>query len=171
MKTLAVCFYGDVLPSVDTMHSVFEKFKHYQISMFTGVSERKTQALLKSAFDKRKVEISKMFEFDICLAIDSSASELIKYTAVTPGYPNTIYFTKGFYKHSTMSTGVNPSVFYGRSLTFDRACEFDVNLNHINYKWLRGNTLEELFHYHLKSLDIRTRCINRENSDMFIRTT
>lgn len=170
MKKLAVCFYGNELETQAHLNLVFEKFKEFDISTFSSNAAEKLDALQYVAHKKHTYEILQKCNFDVCLALDTASIDLLNYTYIDNIENNFVYFTKGFFKHKTVSTGVSAEIFYASSLTFDRACEMKTNLAYIDMGWLRGHDPAELFYYHLKSLNIRTECINCENSNMFIRT-
>ncbi len=170
MKKLAVCFYGHESETQAHLDLVFEKFKEFNISIFSSNAEDKLTALQEAAHKKHTSEILQKHNYDVCLAIDTSSIDLLYYTTINNIENNFVYFTKGFFKRNTVSTGVSTEIFYASSLTFDRACEMKINSEYIDIEWLRGRDSAELFYYHLKSLNIRTECINRENSNMFIRT-
>jgi len=171
MKTLAVCFYGIKLADSVIIDLVLEKFKEYDISIFNECNPTTSVALLKVAHRKHSEEILNKHDYDICMAVHTSAHNLIQHTTIKNLEPNFLYFTKGYFNEPDRSTGVSKEIFYATSLTFDRACEFKINLNYIDKRWLRSQGPEALFYYHLKSLNIRTECIDCENSHMFIRTT
>lgn len=172
MKTLAVCFYGITSHTVALEKLILEKFKEFDISIFSDYTTDPADALLNVAYKKRCDEITKRHDYNICMAIDTALSlDVIHSTTIKNIENNFLYFTKGFFKHPTQSTGVSKEIFYATSITFDRACEFKIDLGYIDTAWLRGQDQEELFYYHLKSLNIQTECIDCENSNMFIRST
>lgn len=171
MKTLAVCFYGTNTESTKLVDSVKFKFSNFKVTIFSATHQERSAALLISCNKKRSHELSIFKEFDICLAVDTLVGELIDFTEIKNELKNNIvYYTKGYFRSDRRSTGVSPSIFYAKSLTFDRAAEFKTNLQYIETGWLREITPESVFFYHLNTMNIKTECINYENSSLFIRS-
>lgn len=173
MRTLALCFYGKMPADAALKEKAISRYPNCQCTVFESYdSDSRSKALMNVAFLKRQQEILNYTDFDVCLAIDTE-KDLLAHTLIRSIIkPDTLYFTKGYYLTKRGGvTGVSPEIFYADSMTFDRAAEFFIGLQNTDLEWLTSRRVEEIFFYHLKSLAIKTECINRENSDMFIRAT
>lgn len=169
MKKIACCFYGNKLPD-DTISKICSDLtgENIHVTTFMSYSDDKFKSLESVAHIKRKYEIVNKFDFDICIAIDGITDSII---IPEPIDDNTVYYYSGAFINA--STLICPGLFLAVSEIFDRACEFNINLPNINAHWLpleQQNSSGKFF-YHLKSLMIKTKCINYENSSLFIRST
>ena len=134
------------------------------------------------AHQKRQYEIHYLKkEFDVCVSIcvnehtkDFLSSDILLYllvnlTMISKVEENVLYFSTGGFKNSDSSTFIDPWVFYADSLTFDIASNFAV-VQELLPQNKKSSTMPEDFYYYLKSLKVRTECINYENCGLFKRS-
>jgi len=165
MKTLAVCIYsfkdGRIITDIRRL------FSEYSVTVICDMSNDVAQSIYNVSLMKRDREILNKADFDICMAINGSCS-LDEYMRIsTEPSLNTIYFSSGILHYRSIS--INFDMFYGKSSSFDRACEFNLNLKNIQLDRLyKSSTLGDKFYFHLKSLNLNPRCINHENSDLLV---
>ena len=175
---LAICLYGlqtDTVDHIKLLCSSIFKFEH--ITYFEGFdSSCMYENLWISAFKKRQHELDSKRVFDVCLAIDATSSidilskPKIAELNISKYREEKLYFIAGEYFYDRGSTAISPSIFFSNSLIFDLACNF----GKVFYKlptFRKAKTIEEDFYYFLKTLKIKTRCVNYENSSLFKRTT
>ncbi len=169
---IAICFYGSA-PSDEIRKIILDKFGKLEFKIFESYDTDTFKSLEVVSFKKRDYELENNIEFSLCVAIHTDDIELMKnFNILNLKFTqhNTIYFMKGYFSISRYKTGINPEIFFAKSSTFDRICEFYTNQRFfIDRHWVRGQ-LEEVFYYHVKSLIIKAACINYENSNLFIRT-
>ncbi len=173
MRKLALCFYGKI-PATDIQKAeAIARFSNRDCILFENYdTASRSKSLMNVSYLKRQFEILNHFSFDTCVAIDSESDALMHTVLRYHARPGFVYFTKGYYLTSHGgTTGVNPEIFYAESMTFDRAAELCIGMQNMDSDWMTSDRIEEIFYLHLKSLDIKTECVNCENSDMFIRAT
>jgi hypothetical protein len=182
MNNLAICLYGTSIDNVSIIkHYCEDALKYlldsYNITYFENVEDADIYlSLWKVAFKKRQEELIKKNDFDICLAIDTSDDNVNRFSNFEPLLSNIhyyndkkIYFSTGTFFPERGSTSVSPQIFFSNSLMFDLACNFGLKRHTLPSNRKLG-TIGEDFYYFLKTLKIKTECINYENSDLFKRT-
>jgi len=176
---LAVCLYGisNTNEHVIKQYCADNLSYLYNINYFNHYEDNDIyNNLWKVSFKKRQTELINKKDFDVCLAIDTSDDTadlfLNHKILLNIHYYNKdkIYFAKGDFFSLKGSTGASPQIFFSNSVTFDLACNFGLKL-HTLPKDRKLGTIGEDFYYFLKTLKIKTECINYENSDLFKRTT
>lgn len=182
---LAICLYGyERAVDLDVIKkTILEKLPMCRVKFFesfvpdTDPDIRVFLSLQRVAFKKRSFEIQTKEEFDLCIALNINNHEEIKhFKMVRNPKSDTVYYTRGGYNETYVVTFTNPDLFYADSFTFDRACEYYLNLPNIEMHRLRGygNMIfghPEIFYYHLKTLILTTECVNNEDRNLFERTT
>ena len=181
--SLAICLYGTNKDSGVELKQLLDKqFTEFNISYFESYDDADHyKNLWLSSFKKRQRELEIDTDFDACLAIDVTDIELAQllksdfYTVLQPYKLNDIqhhvvYFLKGAFYPVRVSTAISTSGFYADSVTFDLACNFNTLAGKLSAN-TKAITCEEEFYYFLKTLKIKTECINYENSSLFKWTT
>jgi len=171
--TIAICFYGKP-PTNKVRELINEKFKEFEFIEFESYDSNEFKSLLDVSFKKRDYEIENNINFSACIAINSTDTDAIKLLhplRIKIVTYNVIYFIKGCFDETRYRTGINPEIFYATSLTFDRICEYYTNLKNLCMAQNPSSRPEEVFYFHIKSLLLKAKCIDYENSGLFIRTT
>lgn len=176
---IAICLYGlptDTVGRTKLLCSSIFKFSD-PITYFESFgSSCVYENLWISAFKKRQHELDSKQVFDVCLAIDTTSSidilskPEIAELNISEYREEKLYFITGEYFSNRGSTAISPSVFFSNSLIFDLACNFGKVFDKLP-TFRKTETIEEDFYYFLKTLKIKTRCVNYENSSLFKRTT
>jgi hypothetical protein len=175
LRRTAVCFYGtsnkntlSIREYLDKSFSDLNYFEHYDDDVY--------KSLWISNFKKRQVELALKQDFSSCLAIDTSDDtlELILnntdlLSKINSCTDNKIYFVNGEFFLNKGSTSASPQIFFSNSFTFDLACNFGLQRSTLPLDRKLG-TIGEDFYYFLKTLKIKTQCINYENRNLFKRT-
>jgi len=170
MKSLAICVHGNLSKSSEDL--IIDKFSDYDIEFFKDDNADIIKSLHILSLLKRDYEIQKFKEFDICMAILVDDIEMLNNININPILEDRkLYFYNGkIFNYSIIEIFLN--IFYSNSHTFDRVCEFSMNKNIYSIKNVYSDIdLPGLFYCHIKSLMLNTECINRENSNLFIRPT
>lgn len=138
--------------------------------------------LFNVSYKKQKYEFERKIFFTGCLALsiddDRISQELITSKEVdlfSQLDKNTLYFLTGSMNLSTIYkcayTSIDPLGFFTNSFLFDLACNF-VNVNS-TFETDRNEPspshIGERFYWYLKTLKIKTHCINYENRSLFKR--
>ena len=186
LPRMAICLYGRSAEQVELIkQNCSSVFREHDINYFYNFNSSDSyQNLFTSVFEKRTFEITNSFEFDICMALNVNTdseiyqyikSEVLMKLLINPTKVKNIdyeilYYPLGGINFTKAMTIVNTDSFFASSLTFDLASNFSVG-----YKDLPNGrkSIEPKydFYYFLKSLKIKTKCINYENSSLFKRTT
>lgn len=176
---IAICLYGLPTSTVDYTNklcsSIFKISDH--ITYFESFeSNNLYENLWICAFKKRQHELNSKRVFDVCLAVDTTNSidilsnPEIATINITDYREEKLYFIAGEYFYDRGSTAISPAVFFSNSLIFDLACNFGKVLDQLP-TFRKSKTIEEDFYYFLKTLKIKTKCVNYENSSLFKRST
>lgn len=177
---IAICLYGLPTDTVDVNRikllcsSIF-KFPN-RITYFESFGSNCIyENLWISAFKKRQHELDSKRVFDVCVAIDASRIDILSELEIaklniSEYREEKLYFVVGEYFSSQSSTAISPAIFFANSLIFDCVCNFGKVFDKLpDYR--KAKTIEEDFYFFLKTLKIKTRCINYENSSLFKRST
>jgi len=169
---IAVCLYGSSNSNVLGIQNYLNALG-YDITYFEHYEDDIYRSLWVSAFKKRQQELDKRQEFDICLAVDSSNKTLELFARhnnlllnISSYKDNKIYFVRGSFVQGQGSTNVSPQIFFSNSLTFDFACNFGTEYKTLPIDRKQGGIGTD-FYYFLKTLKIKTECINFENTELF----
>jgi hypothetical protein len=169
---IAVCLYGTSNSNLPGIQNYLNSLC-YNITYFEHYEDDVYRSLWVSAFKKRQQELDNREEFDICLAVQLSNETLelfAKYDSllsnITSYTDNKIYFVKGSFVQGQGSTNVSPQIFFSNSLTFDFACNFGTEYKTLPVDRKQGGIGTD-FYYFLKTLKIKTECINFENTELF----
>jgi hypothetical protein len=166
---LALCIYSKISDEVRT--ALLSKCKLFDVTVFEDYNEDKFRALYNVSILKRHHEIATKVDFTTCLAIGANRLDLIDSLSIRliPKY-RICHFIAGEYKPKLMSVSIDTDIFYADSSTFDRICEYHLNLPNINPERIfSGVEPGDKFYYHLKSLMLKSECTNFENRDLLIR--
>lgn len=166
---LAICYFGAKDENEKILKFARVCFPDYEVHMFTSIGEDKLRCFWKSAFKRREYELQHKFEFDVVMGVGSDMFKTFAYTKIPDVVEaNKIYYTTGHYIRLTHLAAADLSVFFCKSIEFDRLSElmFSVPLT----SSVTTNESEQFF-YHIKSLIFEAECINYENRSLFIRST
>jgi|SRR5690606_12407662 len=163
MTKIALCIYTDnadykIDPALEAFG--YEIFFEYHKNLFF--------ALRNVSVKKRIHELKLLEEYDICIGYDPMRSNIDDLNLKDPEY-NKVYYAYGHFNSTKFLTGAEPSLFFSKTVEFNRVCEFSDNYE--NIKDLRLEKISEKFIFHIRSLYLRNECVNYENSNLFIRTT
>jgi hypothetical protein len=167
MKTIAFCTYN--LDS-NIKISISKKFNEYDVSFFEiDRTDNIYLDILSLSRIKRNYELDNYIDFDICALMTTNIKiEDINIDNITD---NEFIFYSGK-QISSVIIEIDYNFYYSATRIFDRAAEFMYNKDIGNIKNAFGEVSSAgLFYCHLKSLGIKTRCMNVENSSLFIRAT
>lgn len=141
--------------------------KNLDYTIFFEHNSNLFKALRNVSVKKRLYETEMFHNFDICIAYNPVRANLDNLILKKPA-ADTIYHAYGHFSRSQHCVGAEPSLFYSRTVEFNRACEFIENYTNIN----DGKVIKvgEKFVFHLRSLHLKNECFNYENSSLFIRT-
>jgi hypothetical protein len=169
---LAICLFGpsgtDATGLKEMCLALYGENARYFESYVDTDSYRN---LWLSSFKKRQFEIANDLGFTVCLAINAGEKWNAEILPILPvRLTETLYFVKGGCVMSYGQTFISPDAFFAESHLFDIACMFGLTrtILPINRK---SKTIQEDFYHYLKSLKIKTECINYENSSLFERAT
>lgn len=181
---IAICLYGTDRTYLDQARRSFST-TFGDITFFEEIDETDIYwSLFKSCYSKRQFELAARYEFDVCLALNVSGnSDLAQFLKsdhlinilISPHKliitdEETLYFAAGHFKnHGVSVTVISLDAFFASSIIFDLACNFGVAHDCLP-KGRPTNSPGEDFYYFLKTLKIKTECINYENSYLFKRT-
>lgn len=165
---LALCYFGSIDKKDDVLEKAKQKFPEYNIHLFSSIGNNKYLELWRVSLLKRNYELEHNFEFDVCIGLNSEKFRSFNYTRIDEVEPNTVYYISGYHQMLTHLSGANFSIFFSKSIEFDRVAEFFHSRQFINTGL---NDESQQFLYHIKTLGFEAECINFENSSLFIRTT
>lgn len=181
VQKLAFCIYGLTNNRVDLIKDqIRHKFSRSHISFFEefALNESGTlHSLHRCSLKKRNFEIENHKEFDACIAFDINAIDKLQNLSIVPEIRNhKVYSVTGSFNEPYYTTGIGIEIFYADSMTFDRACEFVLNIPNFKLHAIRGYnkiplSTAILFYFHLQTLKLNTECINYEDSSLYQRTT
>lgn len=167
---LAVCIHSK--DSRELKRVISEKYSNLNIVFFEGYDDDIFKSLWKLSVIKTNYEITNYIDFDVCMAVMSDDISMFDHTVILPPDHNVIYYHSGR-KIKNHFIDISLTNFYSRSLEFDRVCEcyHHTHLSRINK--IENNTLSNgtLLFCHIKSLTMNIKCINYEDSNLFIRST
>lgn len=183
MSNIAICLFGPALNEsnvlkVEAQLSSFlsEGNKLVYFRDFSNLNPLKN--LFNVCWKKQEFEFTNKTIFDTCIAIDpdlflSCEQELIKETDIKKiSMPDidTMYFLEG---SGGNFISIKLSGFFSNSFIFDSICNFSILNLDIDEDRTGGipSTIEERFYWFVKSLKIKTVCINYENCSLFKRPT
>jgi len=116
--------------------------------------------IFNTAFDKRLYEINHRFTYYINILYDCSDSLIDYFELPNNLHFRTLYYYKGNWRPG-LGTGIFPSMFCANSLTFNHACEY--------YRcYFRQEPHELNFYKFLKSRQISTICLTKNNKELFV---
>lgn len=166
-NNLAICIFGDTSDVLEKVQNCcIQKYKNFNISFFHVKDNNVFKSLWLTANEKRQNELLNNIDYDICLGLNIHHSHLIHYINIPAKLKDSsLYYCRGQYNASTITTSICPSGFYSNSFIFDLTSNF--YLTKIQDQNLRNDTLWERFYFHLKYLQIKTKCIDYENSNLF----
>jgi hypothetical protein len=172
---LGICLFG-------TLHDRATKFKEICYSKFGAnfvidLFEHYTTAdayknLWLVNFKKRQHEINNRFEYSGCIALNVNENWDNDFIPIQYKEPalDKLYFAKGGIDLPRGATRISLAAFFASSHIFDMACSFGLARGKFPFG-IKARTDEEEFYHYLKSLKIKTECVNYENSSLFERTT
>lgn len=169
IKRIAICIFG---PDTSIKTSEFKKkadelYPGYATVMFRDASADKFKSLYKVAFKKRKHEVLLSLDFSFCVGISADSLYNLEICKMPENIKDdTVYYSKGCFSNEGR-TGAYPDSFLCKTLEFDRCAEIYHNIKNIDKTY---SIEPEIFYYHLKSLKLKTECINFENSNLFVWT-
>lgn len=173
MSELAVCLYGsknsDPMITKEFCNSELgDKFHIHFYEYFEN--DDPLINLWTVNFNKRQYEIKNTKEYSVCLALNVNATNeslpIEKYLPLN----DQLYYIMGGFDIPTQTTFISLSAFFANSYIFDMVCSFGL----VKGKWqnlIKSRNIEEEFYFYLKTLKIKTGCINYENSSLFKWTT
>jgi hypothetical protein len=170
---IAICLFGDkpcfgVDSELETWLNSLRNDNN--ILMFESCDVCVYKSIWLSSNLKRQHEIKAKIDFDLCIALHTSQLAEVNNIHILPKLqPDVLYFSNGGINLKTLRTRVCMNGMYSQSVTFDRVCEFI--FYDTPYLASSDMIMEERFYYYVKSLNIRTECINYENSSLFKRAT
>lgn len=163
MNNIAICVYTD---DPTYRYETDTNLKNLDYSVFFDYNPNLYRALMNVSVKKRLFETEKLHSFDICIAYNPIRANLDNLILKKP-QADTVYHAYGHFNREQHCVGAEPSLFYSRSVEFNRACEFIENYPNINDS--RVQKMSEKFIFHIRSLHLKNECFNYENSSLFIR--
>lgn len=174
LTNLAICLYGskdsDSTSIKELCKSMFSE--KYKIDFFEHYEDEDLyKNLWLVNFKKRQFEINRLTDFEVCLALDVTHpwGHELPIPSLTLTDDDVLYFVKGEFKLLSNKTLVSPVAFFAKSYIFDAACAFTSMVSNVTDA-INTKSIEEAFYYYLKTLKIKTRCVNHENGNLFKRT-
>lgn len=185
-RNLCVCYYGtkDNQKTINKINSVWNKtFDIDRVSYYSDFSSSNLYLnLWRCATNRRNEELRIKKKFQTILGINTDDDELISmltdiqlfHLIIKPSIlmetnSDILYYARGRFDDQTYKTHIDPSIFYANSVVFDIASNFGLVLSSLKEK--KNAIDDEIFFYYLKTLRIKTECINYENRGLFKRST
>lgn len=169
---IAVCVFCKSDSSVN--EDLQKLFPEHSFRFFEDSDPNKFKSLYVACSKKRDYEVFIRTDFDLCIAINGNGKNVLEGMNIVTNLDNkTLYYLKGKTNQINLSVIISMNLFYSKSEVFDRACECIHNLPNLkNIEKIRKNFSDgEKFFHHLKSIMLTTRCVNFENSSLFIGPT
>lgn len=182
---LAICIYGleenrELVDKIKYENNII--FPTCRTTYFENVGDPDLyKNLWLASSKKRQNELINSSEYNICIAYNISDKFVSEYlfSPTNPTYSliitsstfedtssDKLYYVKGGYRPTRAFTEVSPSIFFSSSLIFDLASNFSVARPSFSIEINRGQDDED-FYYFLKTIRIKTECINYENRKLF----
>lgn len=182
--SIAVCMFGasidlSKISAIESyLKSIFdEKYRLIFFNNFTYTHYLKN--LFNVCYEKQKYEFENNIIFEGCIALNIDHSTVVDNLLIAEKDikffqkldVNTLYFLSG--DNTNTKTRIDMTGFFANSFVFDTVCNFpiiDINVDQDRDDDI-PTKIEEKFYWFAKSLKIKTKCINYENSSLFKRTT
>lgn len=196
---LLVCYYGtkensNSIKLIENCWSeTFQVINYYKCANTT--TDDLYFNLWKCGIEKMDIEINERNNFSTIVAINTDNEEVVEHLTDIKKFhlllnpknlfetkKNTLYYSLGSFIKGCR-TGINPSLFYCDSVTFGLAINFGVVRKKVEQDFYSSLTYKPLlevkdsllnndvyFYNFLKTIKIKTECINYENRGLFKRT-
>jgi hypothetical protein len=181
-RDIAICLYGP--QHYDTsatrylcQEQLSSKFNNVAFYEHVGDSDPYKNLWLVS-HKKRIEEINMREDYVMCLAIDASYQwpdnkipiHIFSGFSLRPQFHEKLYYLQGGINLPRGATAISLTGFFASSLIFDLACNYGLVRGKLP-PGIKASSIEEEFYHYVKSLKIKTECVNYEDSSLFKRTT
>jgi hypothetical protein len=181
---IAVCMFGSRM-DLSKIHSIESYItsifnEKYQVAFFNNFTHADyLKNLFSVCYQKQKYEFENNIIFEGCIALNMDHAAVVDNLLIAEKDikffqkldVNTLYFLSGGNRNN--KTRIDMTGFFANSFVFDTVCNFpiiDITVSRDRNEAI-PNEIEEKFYWFAKSLKIKTKCINYENSSLFKRTT